>query len=308
MTTPMGDSVASPACRDARHRLIDNAGLTLHALEWGRPAATGLCFLHGSSAHAHWFDLVVSRFADDFHVMALDQRGHGASGWSPAAAYSTSDFVEDLAKVLDAVGWEKVVLIGHSFGGHNAMCFGARYPDRVSALVLAECRPGVPSARVAQMRRLAARPSRQYPTEAAAIEAFRLFPPGTMASAELLTHLARAGVREAEGGWSYRVDPACNGTRTPTDAWPLLERITAPTLIVRGGRAGLEPRATFCAMRDAIPTAELVDIEDAYHHVTLDAPHRFAAIVHAWLGVRAGGALQSGETTHRGESCIPGGR
>lgn len=36
------------------------------------------------------------------------------------------------------------------------------------------------------------------------------------------------------GGWSYRFDPACYAARHPVDAWPLLPRIQAPTLIVRG--------------------------------------------------------------------------
>lgn len=297
MTTCPDDAVAGLACREARHRVIDVDGLALHALEWGRASATGMCFLHGSSAHAHWFDRVVPRFAGRFHVLALDQRGHGESDWSPTAAYATDNFVDDLAAVLDVMGWDRVALIGHSFGGHNAMCFSARYPERVSALVLAECRPGVPSERVAQMRQRAARLPRCYSTAAAAVEAFRLFPPGTTAPAGLLEHVARAGLREREEGWSYRVDPACNGTRTPVDAWPLLDRISAPTLIVRGGRAALEPPATFRAMRDAIPAAELADIDEAYHHVPLDAPERFADLIDAWLQTGAAAALSRREAT-----------
>src|ERR1700674_5558655 len=51
------------ACETARPRALKVGGLTLNALEWGEPGRPALCFLHGGSAHAHWFDGVVATFA-----------------------------------------------------------------------------------------------------------------------------------------------------------------------------------------------------------------------------------------------------
>jgi len=68
-------------CRSSSSRFLSVNGLTLHALEWARPGAPGLCFLHGGSAHSHWFDRVIAPFLGRYHVIALDQRGHGASQW-----------------------------------------------------------------------------------------------------------------------------------------------------------------------------------------------------------------------------------
>jgi hypothetical protein len=56
-----------------------------------------------------------------------------------------------------------------------------------------------------------------------------------MADPALLAHLGAEGVVERDGAWVYRFDPASNAGRQPVDAWTLLDRITAPTLIARGG-------------------------------------------------------------------------
>src|ERR1700681_4956499 len=101
-------------CEIARSRSLQVGGLALHALEWGEPGRPALCFLHGGSAHAHWFDAVVPAFVDTFHVISLDQRGHGQSGWAPDGKYGTEQFALDLGGVMTAMGWGRMVVVGHS--------------------------------------------------------------------------------------------------------------------------------------------------------------------------------------------------
>src|SRR5882672_7651453 len=83
-------------CETARKRYVVVGGLRLSFLEWGIAGRPVLCFLHGGSAHAHWFDLVTPAFTDRFHVIALDQRGHGESQWAEPPAYATENFAADL--------------------------------------------------------------------------------------------------------------------------------------------------------------------------------------------------------------------
>ena len=151
-------------CETARRRSFTVNGLTLNALEWGEPGRPALCFLHGGSAHAHWFDGVAPAFADRYHVVSLDQRGHGASDWSPAAAYATPDFAGDLLGVADALGWERMTLAGHSMGGHNAMAFAAWHPERLSALVIIDSRPSLPADRLDRMHQRGHRGPRRHET------------------------------------------------------------------------------------------------------------------------------------------------
>jgi pimeloyl-ACP methyl ester carboxylesterase len=265
------------ACETARSRTLDVRGLRLHFLESGGPGAPALVFLHGGAAHAHWFDKVTPAFADRFHVIALDQRGHGQSQWAEPPAYGTQDFTGDLLELMDRLGWARMTVIGHSMGGHNAMTFAAWHPDRVSALVIIDSRPVIPAERLQFMHARGRRMPRAHPTEEAAVQAFRLLPRETFAEPAFMAHLARAGMTGRNGGWGWRFDPATHGNRQPVDAWPLLPRITAPTLIVRGGLSPVLTAEMAERLRASIPRSTLVTIPQAYHHLTLDRPAEFTA-------------------------------
>ena len=274
------------ACRSSSSRSLAVNGLTLHALEWAAPGAPRLCFLHGGSAHSHWFDGVITPFIGRYHVIALDQRGHGASQWPSPPAYATEDFVSDLLAMMDVLGWARMTVVGHSMGGANSMALAAWHPDRVERLVIIDSRPSIPAERLGVMHQRgerALRAPRRHPTPDSAMASFRLLPRETVADAALLAHVARAGIVEREGGWSYRFDPAANGSRRPHDMWPHLSRITAPTLIVRAALSPVLTSDMAEKMRATIPDVRLVEVPGAYHHVTLDQPERFVRAVEGFL-------------------------
>ena len=264
-------------CEVACSRILDVRGLRLHFLESGRAGGPVLCFLHGGAAHAHWFDKVTPGLVDRFHVIALDQRGHGESQWAEPPAYGTEDFTADLLELMDRLGWRRMAVIGHSMGGHNAMTFSAWHPERVSALVIVDSRPAIPPERLDFMHARGRRLPRAHPSQEAAIQAFRLLPRETFAEPAFLAHLARAGIVPRNGGWGWRFDPATHAARRPVDAWPLLAQITAPTLVVRGGLSPVLPAEMAERLRAAIPRATLVTVPNAYHHLTLDRPAEFTA-------------------------------
>ena len=268
-------SITRLGCETARRRSVVVGELSLSFLEWGTAGRPTLCFLHGGSAHAHWFDRVAPAFNDRFHVIALDQRGHGESEWAKPPAYATENFAADLLGFIDALGLGQVAVIGHSMGGHNAMAFSAWHPDRVRALVIIDSRPMIPTDRLDRLRRRGERTLRPYPSREAAAQSFRLVPRETNADPALLAHMGAAGVVERDGAWVYRFDPASNAERRPVDAWTLLDRITVPTLIARGELSSVLPRDMADKLRSAIRGASLVEILASYHHVTLDNPAGF---------------------------------
>ena len=276
-------SITPLGCETARKRSVAVGDLFLSFLEWGTAGRPVLCFLHGGSAHAHWFDLVAPAFTDRFHVIALDQRGHGESEWAKPPAYATENFAADLLGFVDALGFARVTLIGHSMGGHNAMSFSAWHPDRVRALVIIDSRPMIPTDRLDRLRRRGERTLRPYPSREAAAQSFRLVPRETNADPALLAHMGAAGVVERDGAWVYRFDPASNAERRPVDAWTLLDRITAPTLIARGELSPVLPRDMADKLRSAIRGASLVEIPASYHHVTLDNPAGFVLELDSFL-------------------------
>jgi pimeloyl-ACP methyl ester carboxylesterase len=107
-------------------------GIRLHFLDWGGEGPA-LLFLAGMGCTAHIFSRIAPRFADKFHVLALDRRGHGDSDY-PESGYDAGTLTEDVRQFLDARGIEQVVLAGHSFAVVELCHFAALYPERALKL------------------------------------------------------------------------------------------------------------------------------------------------------------------------------
>lgn len=110
-------------------------GGSLHAGRWGHDGFPVLA-VHGITAtHIGWAG--VAAHLPDAIVLAPDLRGRGRSANLPGP-YGFSVHVSDLVALLDAVGWERVLVVGHSMGGFVAVALAARHPDRVAGLVLVD--------------------------------------------------------------------------------------------------------------------------------------------------------------------------
>lgn len=108
-------------------------GVQLEVLDWdGR--GTPLVFLSGLGDTGHEFDDFAPRFADSFHVVGMTRRGYGASS-QPATGYDNDTRVADLKAVLDSLGLDRVVLVGHSIAGDELTGFALKYPDRTAGLI-----------------------------------------------------------------------------------------------------------------------------------------------------------------------------
>ena len=118
-------------------RFVDAGGLKLHYQDFGKDHETEgrptmLC-LHGGAANGHWFDFVAAGFTPDYHVLALDQRGHGDSAWAEEPAYSYHDYASDLDKAVTKLDLRDFVLVGHSMGGMVSLVYAATYPGRLKS-------------------------------------------------------------------------------------------------------------------------------------------------------------------------------
>lgn len=100
-----------------------------------------MIFAHGITANARVWDPIAAHFADRWHVVALDQRGHGRSGRPAGNAYGSADYAGDLAALIREVSEGPAVLVGHSLGGRNVMATAALYPELVRAVVCLDFAP-----------------------------------------------------------------------------------------------------------------------------------------------------------------------
>lgn len=118
----------------AEERFIAANGLRFHGVDWDGQG-DWLVLLHGLASQAHIWDLVAPKLTNSFHVIALDQRGHGLTD-KPDTGYDFASIARDLDEVLDALRIDRTVLIGHSWGGNVALQYAVDHPQRVSGLVL----------------------------------------------------------------------------------------------------------------------------------------------------------------------------
>lgn len=125
---------------------VTRDGVRLVCRDWGGPGQP-VVLLHGLAGHAGEWDRTAQRLSPRHRVIALDQRGHGASERHPQDV-SRDAYVADVIAVLDQLALRRPVLVGQSLGGHTAMLTAAAHPERVRALVLVEAGPGGPNPNV----------------------------------------------------------------------------------------------------------------------------------------------------------------
>src|SRR5262245_14792781 len=116
-------------------RFVSVQGLRLHYVDWGNASAPPFIMVHGIDRIARTFDHVAPHFASRYHVIALDMRGHGDSGWDPGGRYTVEDHVGDLTGLVRELGLRNVTLWGNSTGGRVVQVFAGMHPELVSHVI-----------------------------------------------------------------------------------------------------------------------------------------------------------------------------
>ncbi|MGI8926829.1 MAG: alpha/beta fold hydrolase, partial [Tepidiformaceae bacterium] len=264
--------------------------LKLHYQEWGSPSAPAILMLHGFGVSGHMFDEFAARVQERYRLIALDQRGHGDSDWSPEGDYSRDAFVADFEGFREALGIDRFVLVGHSMGGLNAVAYAVRYPHRVSALVLVDVGPESAKEGVDNIVRFTRGPDELDFEEF--VEMTHRFNPRR--SIENIRERMRYRLRQMDSGkWTWKFDrrfrQADNGLRIGSElsndeSWQLFRRVTVPALLVRGAESDvLTPAVAERAARE-MPRATLAMVPGAGHSVPGDNPDDFTAAVQGFLG------------------------
>lgn len=257
----------------ARDRAIDANGLRFHYRAWGDPASPPLFILHGITGHAWEFDRMAERLAGHFHVLAIDQRGHGASDWAPT--YAPAAMAGDIAALVEALGVAPVAVVGHSMGAINTYLAAARFPRLFARLVLLDAGPGTLTGdwAVAHIPAMlaAAAAARYDDSEDAVVD----YVGGGDASDELRRFVLNDLRRLPDGRWTWRFDAAGLATfqrHAPSAAeqWAALRQVPCPTLVVRAAASAATTPAEAARMVRELPRGRLVEIPDAGHDIHLD--------------------------------------
>ncbi|UIO99412.1 alpha/beta hydrolase [Halobaculum sp. CBA1158] len=258
-------------------------------------------FVHGAIVdHAQWkpqFDAL----AEGYTVVAYDVRGHGRTGGSDRGTYTVDLFADDLAALIDALDLDRPVVCGLSMGGCIAMTFAARYPDRLSGLVLADTFGPVPLTLGERVQRAALRltilPARLVGYErverAMVWLQRRVSGEGVAGDYERIEAIRDRGPTMSTAEFAKVIRALSSFGRTRVD----LRAIAVPTLTMYGEHdAGFVRRQTR-GLAALIPDADCRVVLGAGHAASLDEPEVVTAAIRGLLARVAATESRTGTGT-----------
>jgi esterase len=269
---------------------IGIGGLTFHYVDWGGSGAS-LVMLHGLSGHARTWDHTAAALSDRYHVLALDQRGHGDSDWAPR--YGLRPMVKDLLGWLDALDLSDVTLMGLSMGGLVSFLFAAAHPERVTRMVIMDIGPELAPAGSANVTSSLAANDVFGSEDEAFAQARAVNPRPTDAT---LRHRVRHNLRQLpDGTLTYKYDrelrrnPRALFDHTPDELWAAWRAVSCPVLLVRGANSDVLAADTAQRMLVENPNVSFASIPDCGHSITLDRPDALVEVVTPWLAATEAG-------------------
>ncbi len=258
-------------------------GLRFHYVDWGKVNHQPLLLLHGFTGHARVWDDSALIMREKYHVLALNQRGHGDSQWSENACYSLDDHFADITRFIDILNLSDLVLVGHSMGGRNALFYTACHSEKVSRLILVDSRPGnSDKAANALKRHINELPSQVKSYQDIIPAAQKLYP---YLSAEMCLHMAKYGFKKQSNGTYVSKCDMRMGLKaerfecSTEELWPFMKNISCPTLIVRGEKSAFLSLEETKKMCEVLPNAIWKEIPDASHMPAQENPDVFNKVV-----------------------------
>jgi pyruvate dehydrogenase E2 component (dihydrolipoamide acetyltransferase) len=252
-------------------------GVSLHYVSVGgegtglKTSSIPVVLVHGIAGSTLLWQANLSAVGARHKVFAFDLPGHGRSG-KPGGPYSIDLFTRSLLGFLDACGLEKVVLAGHSLGGHVCLKLALERPERVAGLVLIDSGGLGPEIDAGFLMPLLSGVTR----EAAETMLRGLFANPAMVNRSMvdatLEALSRPGALEAVRSVMESAVP--RGIQVESLAERLPE-LRVPVLIAWGARDAVIPLARGRAAHSSIPGAELWVAENAGHCLQIEASPDF---------------------------------
>ena len=259
-------------------------GARIETLAWGERGKPGLLLLHGKMAHARWWSFIAPFFAATHRVVALSFGGMGSSDWREHYSATT---MADEAMAAAAVGGlfdapVRPFVVGHSFGGFIAMLCAHHQGARLRAvftldtpLMSRELREA--RARPSMRQAFTVRPTKLYPSLAAALARFRFAPEQPCEHLYIADHIARTALKtvttdDGTTAWTWRFDPKVAPVG-PGNVAAALQDAHCPVAIGWGAESALvTPPVARYACELAGPDAPRIEIPGARHHVMVDQP------------------------------------
>lgn len=254
----------------------------LHYRRLGQEGATPVVILHGLfGASDNWGSVgrelaePTAPDAPPCDVFLVDLRDHGRSPHTERTGYPI--MAADVHAMVEQLGLKDIVLVGHSMGGKAAMAFAQRWPELLKELIVVDISPRehennhgyiIEALRTADLSQGATR---------SAVEAhisLSVKEPGVVQF--LMKNLY--WINEGQLGWRVNVELLANELDAILAAIGP-ERVTVPTLFIRGGQSDYILREDLPAIKEQFPNARVETIAYAGHWVHAQAPEEVTAFI-----------------------------
>jgi pimeloyl-ACP methyl ester carboxylesterase len=267
-------------------RSVTVSGIKINTVVAGQEQHPPVLLLHGYPTSNQLWRHIIPSLAESFRVIAPDLPGHGRSDKPTDVEYDRELFVGALKGLVDALGLHQFHLVGHDLGGMVALAFAARYPERLSRLVIMDTAPYVDWSLTTRIVIWLAKTS--FSARLLLIRPlFRIF---------MKLGVARPQVMTAEVAEMYRrpwvADSSSRRAFSLTVAVPPeriieprsnLARISVPTLVLWADRDRLFGKRTARRLRDDLPDATMTVVPDCGHFLQEEQPELIAGHLRSFL-------------------------
>ena len=246
----------------------------------GEGSGDPVLLLHAFPLNGKMWEPQVEALSGSRRVIVPDYPGFGRSPDAPAQP-DIEYYAAEVRALLDRLRLERVVLGGISMGGYVAFAALRLFPERVSALILANTRPDADNADAREARNTAIRRVAEEGVEVLPdLQMERLLSENTREKNPELVERVRALILES---FPNGVVAALGALRERPDVTGLLPEIEVPTLVVGGEEDDLSNPEIMGEMADSIPGARHVTLPGAAHLSNLEAPARFNDALNEFL-------------------------
>jgi pimeloyl-ACP methyl ester carboxylesterase len=284
LRSAQASGLSFPDPRPPVSKAVTVNGVNLRYLDWGNQGAPDFLFIHGFAQQAHSWDFAALAIQDLFHVVSMDQRGHGESGWAADKAYGFNDYLGDVGPFIKAARLKKPVLCGLSLGGRVSSTYASRNPQDVSGLVIVDSGPESRGGGGANIARFVSGPT-EFDSMEELVERVRGYT--RRADTHVRSAIVHSVRRTPEGRWAWKYDPAVRARGenplTVEERWQLLANLRVPTLLIRGARSDILDADVFERMAAIVPNSTAVTVPDAGHRVSGDNPIEFNRVLRDFL-------------------------
>lgn len=268
---------------------------SLAYMEWGDHENPNVLFcVHGLTRNSRDFDFLAEGLQKEYRIICPDMPGRGRSEWlADTSHYNYATYIADSIALLDALQISQVDWLGTSMGGLMGMFVAAGMPGRIDRLVINDVGPFIPGIALQRINKyVKVNPSFRTLQEVENHVRTTLAPFGITDNSHWNHVAEHSAMKRADGTLGLAYDTGIvnafqgeNGGEAfaDVDLWEIWEKITHPTLVLRGEKSDILRQDTAERMQQTGPKASLIQFPNVGHAPALMEGQQIA-VVKEWLG------------------------